>query len=411
MSSRPSDTPASETVPAASPAEPRQGPPPPTLLCVCNYPANTGYAWDFIEGLYVQVARRLAARGVRTLVAYPRIDAPPRTLAGSPATGVVLDASLGSVASIRAVAAFVRREHVETIYFTDRPVWTPAYLFLRASGVRRIVVHDHSSGSRAAPTGVRKLIKQGLVRLPGVCADAVVAVSDYVARRQVEVGLVPKARVTRIWNGMEVPPESALPKGRPLHEALGLDPDRPAIACACRAAAEKGVPVLLRAFDLLMRDWPTEGPRPVLVYMGNGPTFDDIERCRASLASRDDIILTGYRTDAVTLVAGADVCAMPSLWQDALPLAVMQPMAVGRPVVASAVGGIPEMIADGETGLLVPPDDPPALAAALARLIRDPALRARFGTAARARVQALFAPASTLDALTGVVGAGFTKAS
>lgn len=411
MPSRPSDPPASETTPAASPAEPRQGPPPPTLLCVCNYPANTGYAWDFIEGLYVQVARRLEPRGVRTLVAYPSIDAPPRTLAGSPAAGVVLDASLSSLASIRAVAAFIRRENVQTIYFTDRPVWTPAYLALRAAGLGRIVVHDHSSGSRAAPTGIRKTIKQALVRMPGVCADAIVAVSDYVARRQVEVGLVPPSRVTRIWNGMHVPPESALPTGRPLHEALGLDPQRPVVACACRAAAEKGVPVLLRAFDLMMRDWPVGGPRPVLVYMGNGPTFADIEQCRASLAAKDDIVLTGYRTDAVALVAGADVCAMPSLWQDALPLAVMQPMAVGRPVVGSAVGGIPEMIADGETGLLVPPDDPPALAAALARLIRDPELRARFGAAARRRVQALFSPDQTIDALTTVVGAAFTKSS
>ena len=102
------------------------------------------------------------------------------------------------------------------------------------------------------------------------------------------------------------------------------------MACACRCAAEKGVPTLLRAFDRLMADRGAAAPRPVLVYMGEGPQFAEVQRLRETLAAREDIVLTGYRRDAGALIAGADVCAMPSLWQDALPLAVMQPMALSR---------------------------------------------------------------------------------
>src|SRR5690606_18057296 len=111
---------------------------------------------------------------------------------------------------------------------------------------------------------------------------------------------------------------------------------------------------------------------------------------RKELPSADDIVLTGYRADAGALVAGADVCVMPSIWQDALPLAVMQPMALGLPVIASDVGGIPEMIADGDSGLLVPPGDVQALAAALERLLLDGALRSRLGASARATVKSRF---------------------
>lgn len=373
---------------------------------MCNYPSNTGYAWDFIEGLYAEIARRLATRGVRTLVAYPKIGEPPRTLVGSPAEAVELDASLTSERSIRETLNFARHHNVKVIYLTDRPARAVGYAAVRLGGVRRVIVHDHASGARSVPTGARRAVKWALSRTPLMGADVVIAVSDYVARRQIETGLMPRDRVVRVWNGIAVPPET--PAGaRPLHEALGLDPARPAVACACRCAPEKGVPTLLRAFDRMMAARGDRTPRPVLVYMGNGPQFEEVQRTREQLAAKADIILTGYRADAGALVAGSDVCAMPSLWQDALPLAVMQPMAVGRAVVASAVGGIPEMIVDGETGLLVPPADEAALADALGRLIDDPDRRARFGRAARARVAELFTPAAQIDALTSLVAEGF----
>ena len=143
--------------------------------------------------------------------------------------------------------------------------------------------------------------------------------------------------------------------------------------------------------------------------MGDGPQFAEIQRLRETLAAREDIVLTGYRADAGALIAGADVCAMPSLWQDALPLAVMQPMALAPPVVGSPVGGIPEMIVDGETGLLVPPADETALAAALGQLVHDPARRERFGRAGRERVATLFTPEGQMQALTSVLLDGFGR--
>jgi glycosyltransferase involved in cell wall biosynthesis len=379
-----------------------------TLLCVCNYPSNTGYAWDFIEGLYAEMARRLAPRGIRTLVAYPKIVDPPRTLADCPAVAVELDATLQTAHSIRATVAFARRERVSTIYLTDQPARSVGYAAVRLAGVRRVVVHDHASGARSTPKGAKRAVKWLLARAPLMVADVVVAVSDFVARRQIESALIPAARVVRVWNGIPVPPRQA-DDARPLHHALGLDPARPAVACACRCAPEKGVPVLLRAFDRLIADRGAASPRPVLVYMGDGPQFAEVQRLRDTLAAREDIVLTGYRRDAGALIAGADVCAMPSLWQDALPLAVMQPMALGLPVVASAVGGIPEMLVDGETGLLVPPDDAAALAGALGRLVDDPVRCERFGRAGRERVATLFTPEGQLQALTSIATDGLAR--
>lgn len=375
--------------------------PSPALLCVCNYPSNTGYAWDFIESLYAAIATRLAADGVRTFVAYPVIDAPPRTLHGSAAVPVTLDARLADSRSVEATSKFIRQENVGVLYLTDRPAWLLNYAKVRRAGLRAILVHDHTSGARSVPHGFRRWLKAAIARSPWIVADMVIAVSDYVARRQVDTGMMPPDRVVRVWNGIPVPATNAAANAS-LHAALNLDAGRPIIACACRAAAEKGVPVLLRAFDILRRG-PHSGAAPILVYMGDGPDFDNIKRTREGLASRDDIVLTGYRRDAGALIAGADVCVMPSLWQDALPLAVMQPMALALPVIASAVGGIPEMIEDGKSGLLVPPGDESALATALERVLADRAFSASLGRAARDRVATLFTPEAQIDALSNLV--------
>jgi glycosyltransferase involved in cell wall biosynthesis len=379
----------------------------PALLCVSNYAANTGYAWDFIESLYARIADQLAVDGVRTLVAYPRIEAPPRTLEGSAATAVELDAGFQTLRSVRDTIRLMRAENVRVLYLTDRPAWSTRYALLRGGGgAGYIVVHDHASGERAIPTNLRRLLKWTAARTPLMAADAIVAVSDYVARRQIQTGLMPPDRVQRVWNGIPVPP--TVVTDRRLHAAVGLAPDRPVVACACRTAPQKGVLHLLKAFDLLLDSWPADQPLPALVYMGDGPQFSEVKSLHERLRARAHIVLTGYRKDAGDLIAGADVCAMPSLWQDALPLAVAQPMAQGRPVVASAVGGIPEMIVEGETGFLVPPGDEPALADRLRTLLLDPDLAARFGRAGRERIARLFTPEGQIAALTSVVRRGLS---
>jgi glycosyltransferase involved in cell wall biosynthesis len=103
--------------------------------------------------------------------------------------------------------------------------------------------------------------------------------------------------------------------------------------------------------------------------------------------------------EVLALYAGADVVAVPSVIPDAFSRVILEAMAAGRPVVGTDVGGTPELIQDGETGLLVPRHDPAALAAALERLLDDPALAARLGAAARRRVETRFSPEASLERL------------
>jgi glycosyltransferase involved in cell wall biosynthesis len=122
---------------------------------------------------------------------------------------------------------------------------------------------------------------------------------------------------------------------------------------------------------------------------GDGPDRPQLVAEIERLGLADVIELLGTSGDIGALLGAADVFVLASA-SEGLPMSVLEAMAAGTPVVASQVGGMPELVNDGETGVLVPPGDPAALAAALARLAADPALRGRFGAAGRRRAEAEF---------------------
>ncbi|HEY0304234.1 MAG TPA: glycosyltransferase family 4 protein [Longimicrobiales bacterium] len=378
----------------------------PGLLCVCNFPANTGYAWDFIESLYAGLGDRLAAGGIRTFVAYPKMAELPRTLAGSQATAVELDVALKDATSLHATLSFIRKNNIQAIYLCDRPVWDPRYAALRRAGVQRIIVHDHTSGDRTEPRGLKRLLKRARMALPGSVADDVIAVSDFVARRKRMVDLLADTQVTRVWNSIEAVNLGADAPVR-LRSAFGIDRERPVIICAARATSEKGIATLLRAFDRMVATYPANNTRPVLVYAGDGPALEELRALRDSLPAKDDMIIAGFVDKAIELIAGADLCVVPSVWQEAFGLAALEPMACGVAVVATRVGGIPEVVIEGETGVLVTPGEEAELAHAMRTLLDDAAERARLGANGRARAREVFSREQQLEQLQAIVAVGF----
>lgn len=211
-------------------------------------------------------------------------------------------------------------------------------------------------------------------------AAALVAVSEDTRRAYEEQGYPRCIRV--VYNGVAT--LSADANG--LREELSIPADAPLIAEVARLCDVKGQRELIDAVARL------PGARAVLVGadLEQDGAYEQALRQRAEeLGIADRVVFVGYREDAARVVAAADVFALPS-WTEGLPLVVLEAMALGRPVVATTVGGTPELVADGETGLLVPPRDVEALTAALKRVLDDEALRRRFGEAGKRRVAERF---------------------
>lgn len=220
----------------------------------------------------------------------------------------------------------------------------------------------------------------------GIAAvDRLVAVSEAQRRTYEQIGVPPELFAT-VPNG--IAPRGQGPGREVAREALGIAPDELVVMTVGRLNRMKGQRHLVDAVPALA----TRCPRLRVVLLGQGHLHDALQAQAAALGVADRVLLAGHRPDARRLLDAADVFVLPSI-TEGMPLAALEAMDAGLPVVATRVIGTSEVVADGKTGLLVPPRDPRALAAALSRLLGDPELRAGYGAAGRRRFVAQFTSA------------------
>ncbi len=183
-------------------------------------------------------------------------------------------------------------------------------------------------------------------------------------------------------------------------KTLGLAADAPVIAVVGRVSDWKGQDVLVRALaEPQLRDRGARGLIAGEPWPGAEDRLGAVLELADRVGVRDRLDLVGFREDVATVYGGADLIAVPSTAPDPLPGAATEAAAAGCAVIASETGGLPEIIADGRTGRLVPPGDPTALADIAAELLDDPAQRERLGSAAAEDVRERFRPDRLLDSI------------
>lgn len=192
---------------------------------------------------------------------------------------------------------------------------------------------------------------------------------------------VPERKIAMVPNGVDTT-HYAPPEVKP-----GPMPERISIGSVGRIDRIKNHDGLLEAFRLLLQRFPAPQFDLQLTIVGDGPLLQTLRDQVASQPWADRVWLAGARTDIADLMRSFTVFALPSL-SEATPVTILEAMATALPVVASRVGGVPQLVLHESTGLLVPASDPEALANALSAYIRDPQLRARHGAAGRAHVLA-----------------------
>jgi glycosyltransferase involved in cell wall biosynthesis len=223
----------------------------------------------------------------------------------------------------------------------------------------------------------------------GRFATRFVAVSKADAERMVRIEHVPTRKVMMIPTAYV--PQTDAGKDLDLRAELGLAPDTPLYGSASNLRPQKALEVLLEAHAKLRGRCPTAH----LVLAGDGSCRADLERRISELSIGDSTHLLGVRTDVDAVIRCFDVAAMSSDFEG-MPLFAFECFANRTPLVATAVGGLPQIIDDGRTGMLVPPRRPDLLAEKIELLLGDPALRERLTTAALAELDAY-----SIDAIAG----------
>ena len=247
----------------------------------------------------------------------------------------------------------------------------PGRILGRLAGVPIIV-----NGERTM--GMEKHWRMYLNHLTGALADRILCVSEHVAQfAREEIGL-PAEKLVVIPNGIEMDAFSHLPSKEAAREILGLPREGLLVGSIGRSQQVKGFDILIESFQQFASQFHTVH----LIFAGSGPEFAALQ----SQASRWDhlgqIIFLGNVDDVRPVLAALDIYVQPSRYEG-MPNAVLEAMASGLPVVASAVGGIPEIVQDHVTGVLVPPQQVSILTAALKSFLMDANTRMRFGRAGR----------------------------
>jgi glycosyltransferase involved in cell wall biosynthesis len=340
------------------------------------------------ERLAMQVAMRLDRERFESFYCASRWSGePPQSEAGRRAVDELRAAGvhasgLGRTSSAaiwawRPLLRLLRRERIDVLHSHKfgSNVW--AALLVPLARVPVLVAHEHTWSYEGQP--LRRLLDRELIARRSA---AFVAVSREDRRRMIEIERIPPAAVTFVPNGIDALPAG---DGARVRRELGVDPDAPLLGAVAVLREQKGLDVLVRAVAEAARELPDLR----VAIAGEGPERASLEALAAELGVAHRVLLLGHRSDVPDLLAAFDV-AVSSSWFEGSPLAAMEYMDAGLPVVATRVGGMPDLIEDGVHGRLVEPGDPSALATAVVEVVSDRERAAAMGARARDRRRAEF---------------------
>lgn len=329
--------------------------------------------------------------------------------------GIIEGAPHQDVTAAFQLARLAGRESYKLLHVHGvRAGWVAA-LARRLFGLRAPVLLTLHNEIPRAFSGPKGWVGQQFLRRALDAPQHVIAVSAGIARQFAALAPHRAGRVTYVPNGIDLERFAAAASStvgtdgerrRRAHvfAGFGVPVDRPLIGTALRMIASKGLDLLVETIEALSRVMPNLH----VVIAGDGPARADLERRIARLGLGERTHFLGWWKEMPLFFAGIDLLIFPSE-SEGLPLTILEAMAAGVPIAATAVGGIPDVIEDGVSGLLVSPHDPGKLAQAAHKLLSDGGFAARVAAAARAGAASFSADAMvrrTMEVYRSLCGAG-----
>ena len=360
-----------------------------TVLSVFGLsPTRIGGTESHARELSIQLGRH----GWNSVLCFEELPpAPVREYLGLPnvTIEVVRNAWRPAWGPVRDLARLLRR-HRPSVLHLQYTGFLSLYPWLgRLHGVKKVFFTDQASRPEGHVIARGPAWKRAVARLINQPLTSVISISDYNRRCVVESGLLPEARVVRIYNAVDFARRAkSLDRSVDFRRRHAVPDGRIMVLQVSWIIPEKGIADLLNAASMLLQCEPNVH----FVLAGEGRFREEYTRRAQDLGIASHVSWTGLVTDpfAEGLYAAADVVCQMSRWEEGFGWVIAEAMAYGKPVVATRVGAIPEIVRDGITGFLVNRGDSSAMADTLTKLVRDPQLRAQMGAAGRAIAETEF---------------------
>ncbi len=302
---------------------------------------------------------------------------------GVPVSLVHLEPLFNPLALVR-LAQVLKREHVVILQTHGARANVYGRLAAWLAGVPCVVSTVHNSIRDYQISSMKRWVYGAMLRLTLPLADRVICVSD--ALKRDVLADCPNAApfTTTVWNGVDPALFTRSANGEKIRREWCVGRG-PALLTVARLTEEKGHRFLIDALPGLLAEWPSL----VSVFVGEGTCRESLRDLARKKGVEQSCRFVGPQDDVTDWYAAADVMVLPSL-SEGFPFAVLEALAMSCPVVATAVNGVPEIIEEGKTGLLVPPRNAPALEQAVRTVLRDPAGAARMAKTGRKEIMARY---------------------
>lgn len=324
-----------------------------------------------LERLLVEIARHCDSNGFELhFVALDGVGQPAQDieLLGCPVTSLNTTGSLTKRQRLRALTELLRREQFDVVHSHNTLAHFYATAAAKWAGVPVVINTQHGRGCGNSWKALLQF------RLANLRTDRIVGVSHDATELCRRDDPFSKRRMQVVWNGIDLQ-----------RFAFSGPVTKPVAISVARLSPEKDFATLLRATQLVVRDYPDFRLRIV----GDGRERSRLEALRQELGLEPHVEFLGERHDVPQLLAQAGFFVSSST-SEGISLTLLEAMAIGLPIVATRVGGNPEIVLDGQTGRLVPSESPSQLAAAMCELLADPRLWSSYGTLGRKRVEEQF---------------------
>lgn len=341
------------------------------------------------ETLLVDLVRRLREAGHDVQVAY---SSPGPMSARLTEMGVTLT-RLPRLARVDPVLLFrlmnlMRREKPDLVHTHLFKSDLHGRIAARLTGVPVVISTAHNNDSWA-----RRALLGWLYGRTSMLADRIIAVSEEVREYQLKHTFIPPEKIVTIDNGVDMRRfDGQEDAGRAVRAEFGIDSDAPLVGIIGRLSEQKDHATFLQAAARIR----AELPKARFLIVGDGALRGALIEQARSLGLGEAAIFAGLRSDIPAVMAALDVLVFSSRWEG-LPVTLLEGMAAGKPVVSTAVGGVPGVVGESESALLVPPGMASLLADAVVRVLRDPQLARKLSAAARTRVREKYSLDSMLD--------------
>ena len=283
--------------------------------------------------------------------------------------------------AVRTVRRLVRDGRVDVVHAHNGRTALLAALAVRLAGRGRCVATQHFlTPCYVTRRGLKAWLSTRVHRWVDRRTHHLIAISDATCQGSLTRGEADAGGITVVPNGIRDPEAASLASTAEVRRSLGIKADVPLVVCVARLEREKDVGSLVSAMALVKASVPT-----ARCVVAGGGSQEDALRARVRREGLEDTVeLLGFRDDAMAVIAASDVFVLPSL-AEPFGLVLLEAMALGKPVVSTAVGGPLEIVVEGETGHLVAAGSPPELANVLIKLLNDSTARERMGSAGRRR--------------------------